>query len=83
MELNKQQKESLKLLIKHEGFKVLEAIAEYQRQCLLSSFESLPLGDKDVLQSLSQTQNFNKGMRYLLDTAKAKTQEVTKAPDMH
>lgn len=83
MQLDKQQKEDLKALTGHKGFKILEALVEDKRQSLFSQFENLPLWDKEVLQTLSQTQNFNKGMKYLIDTAKAKTQEVSKAPDMH
>ncbi len=80
--MNKQDKENLKGLTEHAGFKVLEAIVEDKRQSMLSQLETLPLWDAEVIQKLSQTQNYVKGMKDLLTTAKAKTQEVVKAPDM-
>lgn len=82
MQLTKQDKENLQGLIKHAGFKVLEAIVEEKRNQLFTTFENLPLADPKVLEQLSGTQNFNKGMKYLIDTAKSKTQAVAKAKDM-
>ena len=82
MILNKDQKEALKSLTEHRGFKILEEIAEDKRQALFTRFETLALWDKEVMQELSQAQNYNKGMRDLLNTAKAKTQAVISAPDM-
>ncbi len=82
MQLTKQQKEDLKLLTESRGFKVLEEIVEDKRQSLFSQFEDMPLWDGETLQKLSGSQNFNKGMKYLIDTAKAKHKWVVKAPEM-
>ncbi len=41
--MNKQDKENLKGLTEHAGFKVLEAIVEDKRQSMLSQLETLPL----------------------------------------
>lgn len=83
MELTKQQKEDLKSLTEHRGFKILEELLQDKRLSLYQSFETVALWDTKVLETLSGTQNFVKGMKYLIDTAKAKTQETAKAPDMH
>lgn len=81
MQLNKEQKEDLKALSKHRGFKILEQIVEDKRQSLYAQFESVAMWDDKVLESITCTQNYIKGMRYLLDTAKS-NKEIIKAPDM-
>lgn len=82
MQLTKEQKADLKSLTEHRGFKILEALVEDKRQSLYKSFETLPLWDKQTLEWLTGTQNYLKGMNYLINTAKDKTQWVIKAPDM-
>lgn len=80
--MTKDEKEALKSLTEHRGFKILEQIVEDKRQWLYTQFENIPLWDAGTLEKLSGTQNYIKGMKYLIDTAKAKTQEVVKAKDM-
>lgn len=82
MQLDKQQKEDLKSLTEHRGFKILELIAEEKRQDLFTQFETLPLWDKEIIQRISGAQNYSKGMRDLLALAKNKTKEVAEWPDM-
>lgn len=82
MQLTKEQKSDLKSLTQHRGFKILEEIVEEKRQSLFWEFENLPLWDLKVMERLWQTQNFNKWMKYLIDTAKDHTKETIKAPNM-
>jgi len=83
MQLDKQQKEDLKNLTEHRGFKVFEALYEDKRLSLYSEFDAIPLKWEVQLDAIRERQWFNLGMKYLIETAKGKAQEVVKAPDMH
>lgn len=83
MQLDKQQKEDLKSLTEHRGFKVLEQIARDKEEQLFSMFKRKNVGEEKVLHEITCAQNVLSGMEYLLNTAKAKTKWVTKAPDMN
>jgi len=80
--MNTQEKKDLQDLITHNWFKLLEKIVAEKREELFSSFENLPVGNAEAIQQLSATQNYVKGMKYLIDTAKWKAQDTAKSKDM-
>lgn len=78
MQLTKEQKQDLKLLVEHRGFKVLEQIAKEEEYNLLSKFKKANLGTKDIAIELSNAQNKLLWMETIINTAKGKSQDIAK-----
>ncbi len=83
MELTKEQKSDLQSLVEHRGFKVFELLLESKRDSLFTELESVNLWTQDVMKNIQEKQFFIQGMRYLIATAKGKSQSVAKADNMN
>lgn len=78
MKLTEWQREDLKSLVGHRGFKILEMIKDDKEQQLFSKFKSLSLWDTKVIEDIVCSQNVLSGMEYLITTAKGKSQGIGK-----
>lgn len=78
MILTDQQKDDLKSLKEHRGYKVQLFILEEKKKELFSDFETKILTDPDVLQKLNQSQNFNQGMKYIIESVDNLTKKISK-----
>jgi len=76
MQLTEIQKEDLKLLIKHKGFKVLEEIVKDMEYNLLKEFKTMNLADENTWIKLNGVQNKLAWAEYLINTAKASTKII-------
>ena len=78
MKLEQFQKDDLKSLTEHRGFKILEELVKEMREDLYRQFDEAPMWDANIQMNLSLVQNQLKGAIYLIDTAKAKTKSIAK-----
>lgn len=70
------EKDDLKALTQHRGFKVLESLVEDKNLDLLSQFKKANLWDPQVAMNLSNTQNFLAWMEELITIAKNKSKKA-------
>lgn len=78
MTLEQFEKDDLKSLTEHRGFKVLEKLAEKMEYDLLKKFKTVNLANEWVWQDLVNTQNMLAWAEYLIKTAKASSQTIVK-----
>lgn len=78
MKIDKQQKADLKELVESRGYKILEAMLQEKRATLWTSLESFSVWDEKTQNDIFATQNFIKGMQFLLSQAKGLSQDVVK-----
>ena len=78
MKLDQSQKEDLKSLTEHRGFKILEAIVKEMEYNLLTEFKTANLADGDTGVKLNGVQNKLAGAEYLIQTAKTSTNWIVK-----
>ena len=72
-QLNKIEKENLKNLTQHAGFKVLEEIAKDFEIDTLRRLKTINLANKDELALLNAQQNFLLGAESLIEIIKTQT----------
>ena len=80
MKLTKEQKEDLKALTKHKGFKVLETIEEEQTNKLWQMFLTQDITDEKVQKVIREQQIYAKARKDFLNNA-AKHIKETYIPD--
>lgn len=78
MKLEQSQKDDLKSLTEHRGFKILEELVKEMEYSLLSKFKYVDLADKKVQIELNNSQNMLNGAEYLINTAKSNTKSIIK-----
>tara|TARA_R110000744_G_scaffold203082_1_gene321960 strand:- start:1163 stop:1375 length:213 start_codon:yes stop_codon:yes gene_type:complete len=70
MELSTQEKEDLKGLIEHRGFKVVERLASQLELDTLRQLKVVSLADKEECMRVNASQNYLLGAEALLETIK-------------
>lgn len=78
MKLEQSQKDDLKSLTEHRGFKILEALMKEMEYDLLKQFKKANLADADIWAKLNWVQNKLAWAEYLINTAKWNTQQIVK-----
>ena len=78
MKLDKLQKEDLKSLTEHRGFKILEDLVKDMEYNLLKKFKTANLASQDTWTELNWVQNKLAWAEYLINTAKTSTQQIVK-----
>ena len=78
MKLEQFQKDDLKSLTEHRGFKILEDLVKEMEISLLKEFKTANLADWDTWVRLNQVQNKLAWAEYLMNTAKTQTLSIVK-----
>ena len=78
MTLEQHEKDDLKSLTEHRGFKILEKIVEQMEKDLFTPFKKQNIRDESVQDDLVNTQMMLAWAEYLIDTAKSKTKSIAK-----
>ena len=78
MKLEQCQKDDLKALTEHRGFKILESLVKEMEFNLLKDFKTANLADGDTWVRLNQVQNKLAWAEYLINTAKTQTLSIVK-----
>ena len=78
MILEQFQKDDLKSLTEHRGFKILEELVKEMEYNLLSKFKKENLANEWVAIALSNSQNMLAWAEYLMNTAKTQTLSIVK-----
>ena len=76
MILDKQQKEDLKSLIWHRGFKTLEAIVKDFEYNTLSKLKTINLADQEALKNLNAQQNYLLWVEAILNIIKTQSDTI-------
>lgn len=73
MKLEQSEKDDLKSLTEHRGFKILERLVKEMEYDLLKEFKTVNLADTEIGTKLNWVQNKLAWAEYLINTAKSNT----------
>ncbi len=76
MKLDQNEKDDLKALVNHRGFKILEKLAKDMEYNLLKEFKTINLASEWAWVKLNWAQNKLAWAEYLINTAKSSTQSI-------
>ena len=76
MNLTQDEKDELKALTEHRGFKILERLAEEMKNDLYSIYDTEDIGDPDTLKDINNAKLMLIWARKIISTAKGRSQSA-------